>query len=111
MIPLLEYKDQMSTTLEINFVLGSVYFFIKDKVGRKVLFVFSGSRAREFVRILSSNERTEVSDNGDGLMCFQPLNSGGFGITIASKGISVSFIIDRQPTEELINWFQMVHNL
>ena len=110
MIPLLKYKDS-GTTLEIEFVLGSVYFFRKDDTGRKILFVFSGNRAREFVRILSSNERTEVSDNGDDLMCFQPLNCGGFGISMNSKRIPGYFIIDQQQTEELINWFQRIHNL
>lgn len=110
MIPVLEYKNSTGNTLEIKFVLGLMNFVITDKIGRFVHCEFSGNRAREFVRILSSNERTEVLDNGDDLMCFQPFNNGGgFGINIDSKKRSQSFVIDQQQTEELIDWCQKIH--
>lgn len=109
MIPLLKYKDSTGKTLEVKFIIGLMYFVIKDRMGRFVHCEFSGNRAREFVRFLSGNERIEVLDNGDDLMCFQPLNSGGFGITINSKKRSGSFVIDQQQTEELIDWCQKIH--
>ncbi|PGC41910.1 hypothetical protein [Bacillus pseudomycoides] len=109
MIPLLKYRDSIGNTLEVKFILGSMYFVVTDKIGRFVHCVFLGNRAREFVRILSGNERTEVLDKGDDIMCFQPFKGGGFGIIIDSKGMSKGCTIDRQQTEELINWCQKIH--
>ncbi|RAN84979.1 hypothetical protein [Bacillus sp. SRB_331] len=111
MIPMLEYKDILNQTLEVELILGSMYFTIKDEYRRYVHCVFSRNRAREFMRILSNREMAELLDQGGDLLRIRPLNDGYFGIEIESKGMDKGFAIDKQQAQELSNWFQRVHKL
>ncbi|MGE1128296.1 hypothetical protein [Bacillus wiedmannii] len=111
MIPMLKYKDILKQTLEVEFILGSMYFTIKDEYRRYVHCIFSGSRAREFVRILSNGEMAEVLDFGGDPLRTRPLKGGHLGIEIESKGMVKGFVLDKQQVQELSDWFQRVHKL
>ncbi|MGF9989984.1 hypothetical protein CON53_09150 [Bacillus cereus] len=111
MIPILKYKDTPNQTLEVEFILGLMYFTIKDEYRRYVHCVFSSGRAREFVRILSNGGMTEVLDRGGDPLRIRPLKGGYFGIEIESKGMAKGFLLDKQQVQELSDWFQRVHKL
>ncbi|WP_459501109.1 hypothetical protein [Bacillus sp. C1] len=110
MISLLKYEDWLGT-LEVKFVVGLIYFIIRDKQDHFVHCVFSGSSARELIKILTGNESIEILDRGGDLMSFQLFRDGGFGITINSKGMSKAFAMNQQQTQELVDWCQKLHNL
>ncbi|VXC60601.1 conserved hypothetical protein [Bacillus mycoides] len=111
MIPMLKYKDTPNQTLEVELILGSMYFTIKDEYRRYVHCRFSIGRAREFVRILSNGEIAEVFDLGGDPLRVRPLKDGYLGIEMESKGMAKGFVLDKQQTQELSNWFQRVHKL
>lgn len=111
MITMLKYGPWIGNNLEVKFVLGLIYFIITDDRGNFVHCVFSGNQAREFVKILTDNESTEILDRGDDLMRFQLFKDGGFGISINSKKMARSFAMTQQQTRELIEWCQKIHNL
>ncbi|MED0943700.1 hypothetical protein [Bacillus mycoides] len=112
MIPMLKYKDTPNQTLEVELILGLMYFTIKEyDYGSFVHCVFSGDRAREFMRILSNGELAEVFDRGGDLLRIRPLKDGYFGIEIESKGMDRGFLLDKQQVQELSDWFQRVHKL
>ncbi|MGG3446284.1 hypothetical protein [Bacillus nitratireducens] len=112
MIPMLKYKDTPNQTLEVKFILGSMYFILMDdEYGSFVHCVFLGNRAREFMRILSNGELAEVFDRGGDLLRIRPLKDGYFGIEIESKGMARGFLLDKQQVQELSDWFQRVHKL
>lgn len=111
MIPMLKYKDISRQTLEVEFIVGSMYFTIKDEYKRYVHCRFSGSRAREFVRILSNGEMDEVLDFGGDPLRVRPLRDDYLAIEIESKGMLKGFVLDKQQVHELSDWFQRVHKL
>lgn len=111
MIPMLKYKDISRQTLEVEFIVGSMYFTIKDEYKRYVHCIFSGGRAREFMRILSNGEMAEVFDRGEDLLRVRPLRDNHLGIEIESKGMNKGFVLDKQQVQELSDWFQRVHKL
>ncbi|MGN4737903.1 hypothetical protein [Bacillus cereus group sp. MYBK227-1] len=111
MIPILKYKDISRQTLEVEFIVGSMYFTIKDEYRRYVHCIFSGGRSREFVRILSDGEMAEVLDLGGDSLRVRPLRDDYLAIEIESKGMEKGFVLDKHQAQELSNWFQRVHKL
>ncbi|MDC7973875.1 hypothetical protein BK727_16985 [Bacillus thuringiensis serovar roskildiensis] len=111
MVILLKYECWKGSALEVKFVLGSIYFIITDEIGNFVYCVFSGSRAREFVKILTDNESTEILDRGGDLMRLQSFKGGGFGISINSKKMTKGFAMNQQQIQELIDFCQKIHKL
>ncbi|HHK5550423.1 TPA: hypothetical protein ACQUHI_000610 [Bacillus tropicus] len=111
MIPMLEYKDISNQTLEVEVILGSMYFTIRDKYRRYVHCVFSNGKSREFARILNDGEVAEVLDRGGDPLRVRPLKGGLLGIEIESKDMVKGFVLDKQQVQELSDWFQRVHKL
>ncbi|PFZ52780.1 hypothetical protein COL68_25465 [Bacillus wiedmannii] len=111
MITMLKYERWIGNNLEVKFVLGLIYFIITDDRVNFVHCMFSGNPAREFVKILTDNESTEILDRGDDLMRFQLFKDGGFGISINSKKMNRSCAMTQQQTRELVDWCQKIHNL
>ncbi|WP_426940575.1 hypothetical protein ACQCPO_10250 [Bacillus mycoides] len=108
---MLKYKGISNQTLKVELNLGSMYFILKDEYRCFVHCVFSGSRAREFMRILSDGEMAEVLDIGGDLLRIRPLKDGYLGIEIESKGMARGFLLDKQQVQELSDWFQRVRKL
>ncbi|MGY1461790.1 hypothetical protein ACW4EZ_10415 [Bacillus toyonensis] len=111
MITMLKYKDILNQTLEVEFILGAMYFTIKDEYRRYVHCVFSCGRVREFVRIISNGEVAEVFDLGGDLLRVRPLKDGYLAIEIESKGMAKGFVLEKQQVQELSDWFERVHKL
>ncbi|PHB24053.1 hypothetical protein [Bacillus toyonensis] len=111
MITMLKYKDILNQTLEVEYILGSMYFTIKDEYRRYVHCVFSSGRAREFVRILNDGEMAEVLDFGGDSLRIRPMKDDYLAIEIESKGMDKGFVLDKHQAQELSNWFQRVHKL
>jgi len=53
----------------------------------------------------------EVFDRGGDLLRVRPMRDDHLAIEIESKGMSKGFVLDKQQTQELSNWFQRVHKL